>query len=188
MKKTPHRFEAEHKAHLKDENRRKVQPAKEILERAAPTIDEVCADLGCGNGYLSLPFAVRCQAVVAIDAQREMLMDLMSSAGEFERMKLVPVQAEASSLPLSGASVDRVLMVNMLHEVEDKEALAAEVERVLRPGGKCTVVDFQKKETSFGPPVHERIQIDEVPAFFPSMRVANLWSFDEFYHYELLRL
>ncbi len=188
MKGTPHRFEAEHRSHLKDENRRRVQPADEILERAAPTLDEVCADVGCGNGYLSIPFAIRCQVVVAIDAQREMLKDLMSSAGEFERMKLVPVQAEATRLPISGASVDRVLMVNMLHEVEDKEVLAGEVERVLRPGGKCTVVDFQRKETSFGPPLEERIPLEKVPSYFPSMRVANLWSFDEFYHYELLRL
>ena len=121
MKGTPHRFEAEHRAHLKDENRRRVQPAQGILDRAAPTTDEVCADVGCGNGYLAIPFAVRCQVVLAIDAQREMLSDLMRSAGEFERLKLVPLQAEASRLPLTGASVDRVLMVNMLHEVEDNE-------------------------------------------------------------------
>lgn len=185
---TPHRFEAENKAHLKDGHRKNVQPAQGILERASPTLDEVCADIGCGNGYLSIPFALRCRVVLAVDAQREMLEDLMSSAGEFERLKLVPVQAEASRLPLAGGSLDRVLMVNMLHEVQDREAFATDVERVLRPGGRCTVVDFQRKETSFGPPVEERIEEAEVPSFFPSMRVARKWSFKEFYHYELVRL
>jgi ubiquinone/menaquinone biosynthesis C-methylase UbiE len=185
---TPHRFEAEHKNHLKNEHRRKTQPAEGILERAAPSLDEVCADLGCGNGYLAIPFAIRCLVVLAVDAQREMLEDLMSSAGEFERLKLVPVQAEATRLPFSAGSLDRVLAVNMMHEVQDREAFAGEVERVLRPGGKCTLVDFQRKETSFGPPMEERIQEDEVPGHFPSMRVANLWSFPEFYQYELIRL
>jgi ubiquinone/menaquinone biosynthesis C-methylase UbiE len=185
---TPHRFEAGHKEQLKNEHRRKVQPAEGILERAAPTLDEVCADLGCGTGYLSIPFSIRCRVVLAVDAQREMLQDLMSSAGEFERLKLVPVQADASRLPFSAGCLDRVIMVNMLHEVEDRESFAMEVERVIRPGGKCTVVEFQRKETSFGPPLEERIEEGTVPGYFPSMRVANLWSFDEFYHYELVRL
>jgi len=185
---TPHRFEAEHRKQLKDERRRRVQPAQGILDRAAPALDEVCADLGCGNGYLALPFSVRCRVVLAVDAQREMLEDLVSSAGEFERLKLVPVQAEASRLPFSGGSLDRILAVNMMHEVEDRESFAAEVERVLRPGGKCTLIDFQKKETSFGPPFEERIPESDIPDHFPSMRVANLWSFEEFYHFELVRL
>jgi len=49
-------------------------------------------------------------------------------------------------------------------------------------------VDFQRKETSFGPPLHERIEQDDVPGYFLSMRVVNLWSFEEFYHFELVRL
>lgn len=184
----PHRFDAEHKEQLKNERRRKMQPAEGILERAAPTRNEVCADIGCGTGYLTLPFAIRCQVVLAVDAQREMLADLMSSAGEFERLKIVPIQAQASELPFSGGCLDRVLMVNMLHEIEDRKGFASEVERVLRPGGRCTVVDFQRKETSFGPPLHERIEQADVPGYFPSMRVADLWSFEEFYHFELVRL
>ena len=183
-----HRFEAEHKKQLKNDHRRKAQPAHGILDRAAPTLDEVCADVGCGNGYLSLPFAIRCRVLLAVDAQRGMLDDLMSSAGEFERLKIVPVQAEATKLPFAGASLDRVLLVNMFHEVEDREAFAQELERVLRSGGKCTLVDFQRRETSFGPPLHERIEEAEIPTYFPSMRVSRLWSFEEFYHYELLRL
>jgi ubiquinone/menaquinone biosynthesis C-methylase UbiE len=183
-----HRFEAENRKQLKNERRRMMQPAEGILERAAPTRDEVCADIGCGTGYLTLPFSIRCQVVLAVDAQREMLADLMSSAGEFERLKIVPIQAQASELPFSGGCLDRVLMVNMLHEVEDRRAFAGEVERVLRPGGRCTLVDFQRKETSFGPPLHERIEQNEVPGYFLSMRVANLWSFEEFYQFELVRL
>jgi len=183
-----HRFEAEHKAQLKNEQRRKAQPAQGILERAAPARDEVCADVGCGTGYLSIPFAIRCQVLLAVDAQRGMLDDLMSSSGEFERLKIVPVQAEATKLPFAGASLDRVLVVNMFHEVEDHQAFAQELERVLRSGGKCTLVDFQRKDTSFGPPLHERIEESEIPTYFPSMRVLRKYSFDEFYQFELVRL
>lgn len=183
-----HRFEAEHRKQLKNEQRRRRQPAQEIVARASPAQDEVCADIGCGTGYVAMPLALRCRVVLAVDAQREMLDELMSSAGELERLRIVPVQAEATRLPFSGASLDRAVVVNMFHEVEDREAFAQELERVVRAGGRCTLVDFQRRETSFGPPLHERIEESEVPSYFPSMRVAGLHSFEEFYHYELLRL
>ncbi|MEM0448350.1 MAG: class I SAM-dependent methyltransferase [Methanomassiliicoccales archaeon] len=183
-----HRFNAMDRAQLKNELRKKKQPAEEIVERASPTLDEVCADLGCGTGYLSLLLVRRCKVVLAVDSQRQMLEDLMSSADELDKTRLVPIQAEATKLPLIGASLDRVVAVNMFHEVEDKGALAQEIERVLRPGGRCTLVDFQKKETSFGPPLHERIEESKIPTYFVSMRVYRLYSFEEYYHYELVRL
>ncbi len=185
---TPHRFEVHNKDMLKDEERKNKQPAKDILQRAAPTLDEVCADLGCGTGYLSIPFALRCRALIAVDSQREMLEMLLSSASDLTRMKIFPVQSELPDLPLSGACLDRVLLVNTFHEVEDKEKLALEVERTLRGGGKLSLVDFQKKPTDFGPPVEERIKETDIPGFFPSMKVERKWSFDSFYQFELVRL
>jgi len=182
-----HRFEAENKHHLKNEERKRVQPAAGIVERASPTLDEVCADLGCGNGYISIPFSIRCRVLLAVDAQREMIDDLLRSAGEFERLKIIPVVADMSHLPFSGASLDRVLLINAFHEVEDRFALAAEVERVLRPGGKVTLVDFQKRPSSFGPPVEERIKEADLPKHFTTMVVDRKWSFEDFYHFELLR-
>jgi ubiquinone/menaquinone biosynthesis C-methylase UbiE len=182
-----HRFEAENKHHLKNEERKRMQPAAGIVERASPTLDEVCADLGCGNGYISIPFSIRCKVLLAVDAQREMIDDLLRSAGEFERLKIIPVVADMSHLPFSGASLDRVLLINAFHEVEDRHALAAEVERVLRPGGKVTLVDFQKRSSSFGPPVEERIKEADLPKHFTTMVVDRKWSFEDFYHFELLR-
>ena len=50
---TPHRFEAEHRKQLKDEHRRKVQPAQGILDRAAPLIHHALSAPGAGF-YLQL--------------------------------------------------------------------------------------------------------------------------------------
>jgi ubiquinone/menaquinone biosynthesis C-methylase UbiE len=184
----PHRFEAQNKHMLEDEERTQRQPAEDIVKRAAPTLDEVCADLGCGTGYLSLPFALKCRALIAVDSQREMLDALLSKASGFTRMKIFPVLSELPDLPFSGACLDRVLLVNTLHEVEDREKMAWEVERTLRGGGKLSLVDFQKKATGFGPPVEERIKESDIPGFFPSMKVERKWSFDSFYQFELVRL
>jgi ubiquinone/menaquinone biosynthesis C-methylase UbiE len=113
---------------------------------------------------------------------------LLSIASEFTRVKIVPVQSELPDLPFTGACLDRVLLVNVFHEVEDREKMALEVERTLRGGGKLSLVDFQKKPTGFGPPVEERIKESDIPGFFVSMNVERKWSFDSFYQFELVRL
>jgi ubiquinone/menaquinone biosynthesis C-methylase UbiE len=183
----PHRFEASAKKMLIDEERERIQPSEGIVQRAAPTLDEVCADLGCGPGYLTIPFARRCKATIAVDVQPEMLVTLMERVAQAGVGRVYPVQADLARLPVLGASLDRVIAANVVHEVDDREALALEIERVLRAGGKVTLIEFPKRPTSRGPPFEERLTEEEAIALFPSMSVEKRWSFDEFYQIEMVR-
>jgi ubiquinone/menaquinone biosynthesis C-methylase UbiE len=61
-----------------------------------------------------------------------------------------------SRIPLPDASVDHVLAAFVYHEVESQETLLAEIARVLRRGGKLTVIDFQKRLEADGPPIWVR--------------------------------
>jgi hypothetical protein len=63
-------------------------------------------------------------------------------------------------LPDSGISFG--LLVNVLNEVNDKERLLAEASRILKIGGKLAIVEWEKTETGFGPPVDHRIGREEV--------------------------
>jgi ubiquinone/menaquinone biosynthesis C-methylase UbiE len=184
----PHRFEASAKAALKDETRKRVQPAEEILDRAKVTREEVCLDIGAGVGYLTIPLALRCKAAVALDSQDEMLMTLTEALSEYTRSIVFPVIAEADRLPFTSQSFDRVFLVNVFHEVEDRELLAEEVERVLSVGGRLSLVDFHKKPTSFGPPVSERLSAVEAQGYFSSLKLQRKYSLDEFYQLELTRM
>ncbi|MGD1060337.1 MAG: class I SAM-dependent methyltransferase [Methanomassiliicoccales archaeon] len=184
----PHRFDACCKAQLKDETRKRVQPAEEILDRAKVTRDEVCLDIGAGIGYLTIPLALRCKAAVALDSQKEMLRTLCSGLSEYTRSIVFPVMAEADSLPFASQSFDHVFVVNVFHEVRDRDRLAEEVERVLCVGGKLTLVDFHKKPTSFGPPVSERLSAVEAQGYFSSLKLQRKFCLDEFYQLELTRM
>jgi ubiquinone/menaquinone biosynthesis C-methylase UbiE len=176
------------KCALKDENRRKVQPAEEILDRAKVTREEVCLDVGAGIGYLTLPLALRCKAAVALDSQPEMLQALTGALSEYTRSIVHPIVAEADRLPFASQSFDHAFLVNVFHEVEDKERLTEEVERVLAVGGRLTLVDFHKKQTSFGPPVSERLSAVEAQGFFSSLKLQRKFCLDEFYQLELTRM
>jgi ubiquinone/menaquinone biosynthesis C-methylase UbiE len=181
----PHQFEAGNKEMLKGLHRREVQPAEEIVERASPQQGEVCADLGAGTGYISIPLSREVRTVIALDSQREMLDSLRGSIGPEHPDNIWTVIGELPELPFADGSVDRVFIVNVLHEFEDRDRLVQEVRRVLKDAGRVSLVDFQKKQTSFGPPVSERIGIEDVESIFSGFTSLESWSFEEFYQFEL---
>jgi ubiquinone/menaquinone biosynthesis C-methylase UbiE len=180
-----HRFPGREKARLKDERRREVQPAQGIIARMSSRASEVCVDLGSGPGYITVPLSRLVSRVIAIDVQREMLNALMDDAGE--RDNIAPVVADAGHIPLMDASVDRFVLVNVLHEFEDAGRTIDDIARILRPGGRVSLVDFPPRPTSMGPPVDERIDIDEAVEMFSRFRVIGRWELSEYYQLEMER-
>jgi ubiquinone/menaquinone biosynthesis C-methylase UbiE len=183
----PHQFEAGNKEMLKGLHRQEVQPAEGIVERASPGPEDVCADLGAGTGYVSIPLSHLVRAVVALDSQREMLDSLKESVQPGQSDNIWPVIGRLPELPLADGSMDRIFVVNVLHEFEDRARLVDEIKRALKEGGRVSLVDFQKRQTSFGPPVGERIDIDEIESIFSGFTSLESWSFDEFYQFELMK-
>ncbi len=184
---TGHRFPAGEKKRLNDEHRQKVQPAEGMVERMDPAPTEIAADLGCGTGYVTIPLARRVSRVLGLDAQQEMLNALMTNVPADLAHKVVPVLGELPNLPFEDRSIDRAVLINVAHEVEDKPLLVSELKRCLRTGGRLSIVDFPKRETSFGPPLHERMSEGEMLAAFPGFEKVKGWSFPEFYQLELVR-
>lgn len=180
-----HRFPADARKRLNNDERKRMQPAEDIMVRMAPLPGEVAADLGCGTGYVTIPMAARVTKVYAIDAQQAMLDALTEDLPPELKDKVVPLQGELPRIPLEDGSIDRVVAVNVVHEVGDLAALESELRRCLRPGGRFTIVDFPKRETSFGPPVSERLSEDEVLSSFPFFHKLKAWSYPEFYQLEL---
>lgn len=94
-------------------------------------------DIGCGIGGPARTLAAEFGADVIgvdltlgfIDAARR----LSAQLGLAERTRFI--HGSALALPLDAASVDVVWSQNMLMNLPDKARFAAEVERVLRPGG-----------------------------------------------------
>jgi ubiquinone/menaquinone biosynthesis C-methylase UbiE len=178
-------FPASERHRLVDEERQRRQPVEMLLARIRPRKGEAIADLGAGVGYLSLPLAAAGAEVIALDSQQEMLEGLRERGNGSERVQLV--RAILPSIPLRDASLDRVVMVNVLHEVEDKAGLAKEIARVLRPTGRMTLVDWQARETGRGPPLHERVPVELAPSIFEGFVLERGYDDGDHYHLELRR-
>ena len=76
--------------------------------------------------------------------------------------------ADASkSLPLDAASVDTCLLATVLHDLKREgaaEGTLSEITRVLKPGGRLVVVEFEKVDGPPGPPKAIRLATEETAA------------------------
>ena len=99
-------------------------------------------DVGCGIGGASRMAAMYGAQVTGIDLSAEFVdaaTVLTDRVGLAERATFVTTDGE--SMPLEDGSFDAAVMVHVGMNVPDKEALFAEVHRVLRPGGTFAVYE-----------------------------------------------
>ena len=108
---------------------------------------EAVLDVGCGTGTLALEARRRVGAngtVVGVDAAPEMIARARRKAARAGvDVAFEPARAEA--LPFPDGRFDVVLSTLMMHHLSRpvRERLALEIRRVLRPGGRVLVVDFE---------------------------------------------
>jgi SAM-dependent methyltransferase len=102
------------------------------------------ADLGAGTGHLALPLAARGLRVAAVEPARAMLAELTRQAGP----GIEPVHATAEATGLPAGSFALVVVADALQWI-DPEAGAAEVRRLLAPGGALAVVTARLAATPF---------------------------------------
>lgn len=100
-----------------------------VLELLAPQSGEHILDLGCGDGQLTLKLITSGATVTGVDSSTS-----MAQAAHARGVKVVVAGME--SLPLADASFDAAFSNAALHWVKDHESMLAEVNRVLRPGGR----------------------------------------------------
>jgi ubiquinone/menaquinone biosynthesis C-methylase UbiE len=118
---------------------------------------DIFIDIGCGPGdYLKKARAVT-EHVIGIDRDKDAIEHVRKRG--FETI----LADAAEKIPLDDASVDSVLLANVLHECfENKEDSAlSEIARVLKKGGRLGVVEF-KKDSLMGPPKEIRLAAEEV--------------------------
>lgn len=103
-------------------------------------------DVGCGTGNLSREVlrAAPDAVVTGLDPDGESLRRAARKLRRRRRGEITLVRGFAHRLPVPDASQDHVVSSLALHHVPaaEKERLAAEIARVLRPGGRVTVADF----------------------------------------------
>jgi ubiquinone/menaquinone biosynthesis C-methylase UbiE len=99
----------------------------------------VVVEIGAGTG-LNFPHYPAGVEVMATEPDPHMLKGARRAAPR-ARAKLTLHQAPAESLPLPSGSADTVVSTLVLCSVPDQAAALAEVDRVLKPGGRLLLVE-----------------------------------------------
>jgi SAM-dependent methyltransferase len=107
------------------------------------------ADLGCGDGYLTIEAARWAKKVTAIDRSPEMLARGRALAKRRKVSNIAWKRGELEKLPLADESIDVAVLSQALHHaIEPRQALA-EAARVLRPGGRLLVLDLRQHDQAW---------------------------------------
>ena len=112
------------------------------LGRLAP--GERVLDLGSGAGTDSLVAAQmvgEAGRVTGIDMTPEMLAKARAAATEMGATNVEFVEGEAEHLPFEDGAFDVVISNGVIDLIPDKDAVFAEIFRVLTPGGRIQIAD-----------------------------------------------
>ena len=128
------------------------QEPERVIAALALTPGQAAADLGAGTGYFTerLARAVGEDGrVYAIDVDADVLEGLRERVDEAGVTNVETVVAPYDDAGIPDASVDLVLTVNTYHHFQDRTTYFRNLKRVLRPGGRIAIIEFDGRKGLF---------------------------------------
>jgi ubiquinone/menaquinone biosynthesis C-methylase UbiE len=118
-----------------------------LIQEVGLNKDSIVADIGAGTGRLTRLLAEKVKTVLAIEPN----LNMRQACLEYCRQStnVIPVDGSAESTTLADSSVDFITVAQAFHWF-DKEKSKSEFGRILKPGGKVTLVWNKPPETQFG--------------------------------------
>jgi len=158
--KQPNRFDPARAAILDDPARFAYVPVEDLLALLDVPPGGTLVDFGTGTGLYALEIARRRPGVrvVALDEQPPMLEHVRAAIARAGLTNVEPASSE--DLPPLAGSADRVLGLNVLHELGDRAL--EDVRALLAHNGSAVFVDWNAAvERPVGPPRDHVYDADE---------------------------
>ncbi len=102
------------------------------------------ADLGAGEGTMSLLLAQRAERVIAVDNSEPMIAYGREAAAKAGVNNLEYRLGDLEEVPIEDASVDLAVFSQSLHHALHPLAALKEAHRILRPEGKLMILDLNR--------------------------------------------
>ncbi len=99
-----------------------------------------CVEFGCGTGYFTRAVVGQARHVIATDLSDQMLEVARTQLNDLPNVTIQKEHCANTDFPTE--SFDTVLMVNLIHVMDDALPCLHESYRILRSGGLLIVVDF----------------------------------------------
>ncbi|WP_299476397.1 methyltransferase domain-containing protein [uncultured Roseibium sp.] len=115
-----------------------------------PKPGDVVADIGCGNGLLTLELSRSIGAdgkVIGIDPSDDMRGAALKRCAHCSNVEIL--NGTATHLPLDPASADKAVSLQVFEYLDDLPGAVSEVKRILKPGGRFVVGDMHWDTTAW---------------------------------------
>ncbi len=112
------------------------------------------ADLGCGDGYLTIEASRWASRVIAVDRSKAVLARARGLARRRRVSNVTWRRGEIERVPLRDGSVDVAVLSQALHHAQDPARALAEAARIVAPGGRVLVLDLREHDQQW---VRERL-------------------------------
>ncbi len=158
-----------------------IRPERNDEENALEALSELrikpgmtVVDLGCGNGYWTLPMARKCALeveqgeaataedvqsdsgsedidslagqVLAVDIQPQMLQKLQQNMARAGVNNIQPVLGKVDDPQLPAGQVDLVLLVDVYHEFSHPQSMLWAIRRSLKPHGVVALLEYRAED------------------------------------------
>lgn len=148
---------------LERNSRDAMQHPDRVLEALKLEPGDVAADIGAGSGYFTLRLASAVGSsgkVLATDIRQEMLDHIRARLEQaaIDNVELLAVAPDDPGLP--AGTIDLVLMVDVMHYVDDRSGYASRLRPALAEGGRVAIIDFRhdpEAEREFAPRPEQQV-------------------------------
>ncbi len=140
-----------------------------------PSPGQILLDLCCGTGDLALQLAARVRPGGRVLGLDSAAAPLALAAGRAARQAWLPLQwrqADALDTGLPAAWADGAVMAYGLRNLADPAAGLRELRRLLRPGGRAAVLDFNRPDPASAPAAFQRFYLRRLVV--PAARAVGL--------------
>lgn len=164
------------------------QKPGQIMDALGIAEGSVVADLGAGSGWFTVRLARRVGPngiVYAQDIQPQMIQAIDRRVKREGLRNVKTILGTKGDQGLPPAAIDAVLIVDVIHEVEDRVSLLRQVARAVKPNGRVGIVDFKKDGGGPGPPLDQRVEPDMLVREAQSAGL-RLYKSETFLPYEFL--
>ncbi|MFN3384301.1 MAG: class I SAM-dependent methyltransferase [Archaeoglobaceae archaeon] len=176
----PHRFSHKNAEILDSEDRRAFFPPEKVLGilDGVKARKEVAFDVGAGTGYLTIPLAKIFKKVYAVEISLEMVEILTKKLKENGISNVGIILSEKP--PEVDFSIDLVVFSNVLHEMDSPREYLCWAKKA----SFVLIAEWKKVETEFGPPIEDRISLEEILSVCEGYEVVKVEELP--YHYVAL--
>ena len=110
------------------------QPDPDLLTCLDVSKKGILLDAGGGTGRVAAELKEYFKAIIVVDISTKMLHYAKQKA---LNCLLAPIE----TLPMVENSVDRIIMMDAFHHLQDQSAAAQDLYRVLKPGGRILIIE-----------------------------------------------